>query len=966
MTMTQIGGILSILIIPPIIGAIPLIDWFTYAVSGKELTKLGTGNISVSAAFYHGGKLAGILAVLSEAGKGVGVVLLSRIFFPSGSFWEIIALIMLILGRYYLGKGAGATNLTWGIVTHNPVAALLIFILGGVSFTIWREKQAGRISVLVLMVVVLSAQNINHPEYILLTIILASLMIWIYRQMADDLELNPSEVNGESAKMFRFFRGDSGIISLNEALNPQKVGAKASNLSRLKKWGYNVPDGWVLKIGDDIHKLQEFINPSSSNPYVVRSSALDEDTNWASAAGIYDSFVDLTDFDHLSQAVIDCFSSYNSAIALDYRQRQKQSEKGIAVIIQKQINGIYSGVIFSRDPVNQLEDTVCIEAVSGMGLKLVSGEVTPQQYRVFFPEEKVKGEGDISQEVLLNLGKIAREIEHLCQGIPQDIEWTYDGEKIWLLQTRPITTLKPVWTRKIAAEVIPGVIRPLTWSINQPLTCGVWGEIFTIVLGKKSRQLDFSQTATLHYDHAYFNATLLGEIFLLMGLPPESLEFLTRGSKFSKPPLTATIVNLGGLWRLLRKEWRLITDFAHDNDRYFRPILDELKDIPCETLSTIELLDRIDHILEVLKKATYYSILAPLSYSLRQTIFQVNPNDLDYDKIPEITSIKSLQKIAIETQNLLSEAELNQLDCNNYPAFFSYLSESTEGESILNRLEKWLEEYGYLSETATDIAVSRWSEDQSHMRLMFSKFVGEKEIILKVNKDKNKSWKTSMVQPRLDLKGQVAEIYSKLLAYLRYSFVEIENKLIKEKKVLEQGDIFFLKLTEIKDLIKDETINIDKIYNLIKARKCTWEENKKIKKIPYLIYGETPQIDLTTQNDISTTKKSLQGIPASMGIKEGKIKIIKSLTEAKNIDRETIIVVPYTDAGWTTILTQAGAIISEVGGKLSHGAIIAREYHIPAVMDIPHATEIFHDGQLVKVNGNNGIVTILSQIIIEH
>lgn len=130
MTMTQIGGILSILIIPPIIGAIPLIDWFTYAVSGKELTKLGTGNISVSAAFYHGGKLAGILAVLSEAGKGVGVVLLSRIFFPSGSFWEIIALIMLILGRYYLGKGAGATNLTWGIVTHNPVAALLIFILG--------------------------------------------------------------------------------------------------------------------------------------------------------------------------------------------------------------------------------------------------------------------------------------------------------------------------------------------------------------------------------------------------------------------------------------------------------------------------------------------------------------------------------------------------------------------------------------------------------------------------------------------------------------------------------------------------------------------------------------------------------------------------------------------------------------------------------------------------------------------
>lgn len=956
----EIWAILIILIIPPLIGAIPLIDWFTYAVSGKELAKLGTGNISVSAAFYHGGKLAGILAVLSEAGKGVGVVLLSRMFFPSGSFWEIITLIMLIIGRYYWGKGAGATNLTWGIVVHNPLAALLIFILGGISFTIWREKQTGRISVLVLMVIVLSAQKINSPEYILFTVILASLMIWIYQHTADDLELNPNGVNQDSAKMFRFFRGDSGILSLNESLNPQKVGTKASNLSLLKKWDYNVPDGWVIRVGDDLHKLSQFISPSPSNPYVVRSSALEEDSLSASAAGIYDSFVNLTDFDSLVTAIVDCFSSYQSDRALDYREKQNLAEKTMAVIIQQQINGVFSGVAFSRDPVNQLEDAVCIEAVEGMGLSLVSGEVTPQQYRVYFPDETVEGEGNIPLEVLQNLGKITREIEQLCQGIPQDIEWTYDGEKIWLLQTRPITTLQPLWTRKIAAEVIPGVIRPLTWSINQPLTCGVWGEIFTIVLGKKAKKLDFSKTATLHYDHAYFNATLLGEIFLLMGLPPESLDFLTRGSKFTKPPLSATILNLKGLWRLLQKELNLGTDLAHDSDHYFIPILDELQDIAPQNLSPKQLLQRIDNILEVLKKATYYSILAPLSFSLRQAIFKVNPADLDYSQSPEITSIKALEKIALETKKILPKSELEEFDCNNYPAFFAYLSEITEGEAVLNLLEEWLKKYGYLSETATDIAVPRWIEDPRHMRSMFTKFVCQKDIQLTREKIKHKSWKIDIVQNRLDIKGKVSQIYSQLLAHLRYTILVLESKLIKEKKLLNQGDIFFLQLSEIKEIVNHKNQEISDFQKIVKQRQLTWEENKKIKQIPYIIYGETPQINFKNQPSTLTTGNYYQGIPASIGIKEGKIKIVRNLTEAINIDKETIVVVPHTDAGWTTILTQAGGIISEVGGKLSHGAIIAREYHIPAVMDIPHATEIFQDGQLVRLNGNQGSVEIIN------
>lgn len=128
--MTQVWGTLAIFILCPLLGGLPLIAWITYALTGQQLARLGTGNISVSAAFYHGGRWAGILAVLSEAFKGIVAVLLTRTFFPDGSAWELIALIALVTGRYWVGKGAGTTNAVWGYVVHDWRVAGLVFLMG--------------------------------------------------------------------------------------------------------------------------------------------------------------------------------------------------------------------------------------------------------------------------------------------------------------------------------------------------------------------------------------------------------------------------------------------------------------------------------------------------------------------------------------------------------------------------------------------------------------------------------------------------------------------------------------------------------------------------------------------------------------------------------------------------------------------------------------------------------------------
>jgi pyruvate, water dikinase len=957
MTLTQFWGLVSIVLVCPLLGGLPLIDWLTYAIAGRNLARLGTGNISVSAAFYHGGTFVGILAVLSEAGKGIVAILVARYFFPNEPVWELIAAIALIIGRYWIAKGAGTTNLFWASVTHDWQAALLTLLLGGSSFIVCRDRKIARTIALCLLSLILIVRHPQDNRYVIAAIALAVLSLWIYRKIPDDLDL-PSQQAKASRKMFRFFRGDRAICTLDSLLEANKVGEKTATLAKLKQLGYAVPDGWILQPGDNPQALVEFLEPSESNPLIVRSSAIGEDSSTASAAGQYLTIANVTTRQALHDAILNCQASYNNPAAAKYRQDRKQADTAMAVLIQKQIRGTLSGVAFSRDPVEPLNTAVVIEALAGDASLVVSGQVTPQRYLV-----EVSNSLDVNEEnpsrVINLVARIARDIEDLNRGIPQDIEWTYDGEQIWLLQARSITTLQPIWTRKIAAEVIPGVIRPLTWSINRPLTCGVWGELFSLVLRKRAKGLDFNQTATLHYQRAYFNATLLGEIFLRMGLPPESLEFLTRGAKFSKPPLKTTLRNLLGLLSLLGREWNLDRDFDRDLNRYFIPTLNLLKALSMTESSPTDLLERVDTILSVLKRTTYYSILAPLSLALRQAILKVSPEQLDNSQTPEVASSRSLADLAMDARNLLP---IDELTGCSYPSLFAYLAELPDGQDILLQFEQWLERYGYLSEVATDIAVPRWSEDPRPMRALFTRFLfypPQKVSASQAANGNRASLKVQLVQKRLNLKGQSTQVYSQLLANLRWTFLALEKIWLEEGLLNAAGEIFFLELSEIRSLIQSDRAGGDRLSEIIQQRRQQYEQDRLLSTIPFVVYGKQKSLPLSLPA-VLTPQEQLRGIPASPGRVEGRIKVVTTLQQSDEIDRHTILVVPYTDSGWTAILASAGGIIAEVGGALSHGAIVAREYNIPAVMDVSNATDRLRDGQRVRLDGQLGIVEVLA------
>ncbi|MCM0591126.1 MAG: glycerol-3-phosphate acyltransferase [Gloeotrichia echinulata IR180] len=961
--MHELWGVLVILIACPLLGGLPIIAWITYALKRRRLTQMGTGNISVSAAFYHGGKLAGILAVLSEALKGIVAVLIARAFFGEGSTWEIIALIGLVWGRYWLGRGAGTTNVAWGFLVHDPLVTSFVCFFAAISFTVLRSRQIIKYGVLVLFPLLVALLHLGDFARIMAAITLAGLLAWIYTQIPDDLNLPTQEAQTESQGMLEFLRGNQTIVSLDDDLDAAIFGQKAATLSDIKRLGYSVPKGWVITSVNDPQVLSDFFGPSELSPLVVRSSAIGEDSEHASAAGQYETVLNVTSQQGLQAAIAQVKASYNHPTAVQYRRDRGLPEAAMAVIIQQQVQSVFSGVAFSRDPITQQGDAVIIEALPGSASQVVSGKVTPEQYRAFVIETEnhssiqLEGVGQVPQALIKQVAYLSRRLEKRYHGIPQDIEWSYDGQTLWVLQSRPITTLLPIWTRKIAAEVIPGVIHPLTWSINRPLTCGVWGQIFTIVLGDRAIGLDFTATATLHYSRAYFNASLLGDIFLRMGLPPESLEFLTRGAKLSTPPLNSTFQNLPGLLRLLQRELSLEKEFKEDYRQRFIPALSELADQLIDQQEPHQLMNRIEIILELLQRGTYYSIFAPISSALRQAIFRVKDGKIDHSLTPEVAVLRSLSALAIDAKEILQDIEPELV--------FDKLAQTPEGENILSDFNELLQDYGYLSEVGTDISVLTWREDPQYVKQLFIQLMQGNEPpkggIDPINSALSAKKQRGFVQRRVDLKGRVTEIYSRLLAELRWSFVALEKIWLKSGLLTEAGDIFFLELDEVRRLVAgNDSDLINQLEELVQNRRSQFLQDSQFNQIPLLVYGNTPPHPLAPSAIYSD--QILQGIPASHGQAEGRIKVLRNLQNIPEIDRGTILVVPYTDSAWAPLLVRAGGVIAEAGGRLSHGAIVAREYGIPAVMDVRGATWMLQDGQRVRIDGSRGIVELSNDL----
>ena len=1035
------------------LGALPLTRWAVRLLGGRDLRLLGTGNVGVSAAFIHGGKLAGIAAVLAEIARGIVPVLAGRFWFPDAPAIGIALLIPLVAARYAIARGGGVTNAVWGLLAFSPPVAVSSGIWGllvwGLAQRYWRAGDrarlfASRCGCLCTPIWVWVWRQ-SLPEF-LAAAGLGLLLAAINLRQGDDMALSKSEQ----------------LFSLEDSLDAAICGDKAAKLSQLKRAGFNVPSGFVLpylkeegssatsnvrdltdgiknkegssatstvrdltdarrkkegssaadfvadltdvknqKIGrgnkegnvdrlSSSNSLIQNLKAKIPNRMIVRSSAAGEDGDTSSAAGQYQTIGPVFTAAELLDAINRCRQSYWTSEAVAYRRQRQLPDTQMAVLIQPYIDGQVAGVMFSRNPLDG-GSQIIIEALPGCAESVVGGQVTPVHWEIDFstPETLEQNlialelNSIIDKQIIAELVKQAQAIEAFFHGIPQDIEWSWDGEKVWILQSRPITNLQPFWTRTIAAEVIPGAIRPLTWSINRPLTCGVWGEIFQVVLGDRAAHLNFKETATLLGSHAYFNATLLGEIFRMMGLPEQGLEFLLRGQKMGKPPLGKILPNLPGLWRLVQRERALNAEFEVDRTSIFLPALQSLEkeEGPSTSLRVkrgpfgfaqgkkreegqelaianyqylSELLERAEQIKEWLKPITYYNILGPIGLAIRKAIFRVDDDWLANDTAPEIASVRALQQLAQKLRQAAVSPSDETVSVAQLAQTFA------ETPALQAEFEKWLDIYGYLSEVGTDIAVPTWREQpETYQKLLIT--LAQKPAVASLAETDElgltfaQKWRLNKCQQRSLAKSQISEIYARLLAHLRWTFLEIEACGLEMQVFQESGDIFYLEFGEIQQWIgSGESVSFQDTISQRRDRLLADRD----RPIPPVVYGNLlPNSQKRSIDPATSATAIMQGIPASIGCVEGFVKICRTVTT--DLGENAIAVVPYTDAGWAPLLLGATAIVAEVGGQLSHGAIIAREYKIPAVMNIAEATTRLRDGQKVRVDGYLGTVELL-------
>ena len=461
LTLTQVWGALLIFILCPLLGALPLGQWATTAIVGPRSSAPAPKGMGVPVAFEIS-PLAGWLVLVLEAAKGIGAVLLARHYFATDPAWEIVALIALVMGRYWAAQAVGTTSVLWGAIAHDPVASGLTLLISGLGFTIFRERQQGRLLVLVLFPIITALSQAQGMQ-ILLTACLSALIAWIYDQQPEDLAIPNPASRLESRRLFGFFRSDRALLSLEKPLDADTVGGKAARLAELKAWGYPVPTGYVLPAGDDPAMLLEITRPSVASPVVVRASVVGDLPALSSSAGQYAGSTNVTSQEALYAAMNQCFRAYDRPSAAQYRRDRDLPDGSLAVVVQQQVPGLCSGVAASRDPFTSQGDAVIIEALLGSAAQLTAGKHPPERFQVIvqtddlpdaiesseswqIPEAlslTVKGEGDTPQRLLQEVAFLARHVERRSQGIPQMVEWSFDGDRLWLLHSRPLIPPPP-------------------------------------------------------------------------------------------------------------------------------------------------------------------------------------------------------------------------------------------------------------------------------------------------------------------------------------------------------------------------------------------------------------------------------------------------------------------------------------------------------------------------------------------
>lgn len=731
-----------------------------------------------------------------------------------------------------------------------------------------------------------------------------------------------------------------------------------------------------------------------SGTFAVRSSMVGEDQANASFAGQLDTLLNVSRANVLT-AVKRCYSSLNKPSIQQYISAHKPESANeendylaMAVIVQQMVQPVYSGIAFTANPMNGRREVI-IEATPGIGEKIVSEGVTPDRYVVnargkidrIIP--LIKDQPLLTSEQILKLAVSANLIT-LQMGSPQDIEWLWNGDSFVFLQTRPITSLKGknIYSSKLMADMSPGLLKPLQWSIcTQAMVTEVFSRLFTEIIGPNN--FDFKHSIRLIHSRLYANVTFFEELLNQLGLPVNFFEMITRdeNEQRRRPPLT-----LRFLFILVFRFIPFICKYASVSKQMnvFLTLQDSLLEQYRTTDWTQSALQEkyrhLNKLIQLHRTAQRNIIISSLNMSIRNTILKKMvrrhaPAVESSDLIKGLTGLKGLEpnRFIINLSRQLQQfpEDIIQL-CNqgNSAAVRKALSASQAGKVLLVDFDSFLQKFGHISANTTNFTERRWIENPDMIWSMIGSgalqetredaadnqvWIEKKNEVLKHLSFLHRPLFRLLLKTTikyLNLRESISLILSEDTYQMRRLILSLGDDLVDKNLISESEDIFFLYFDEL-ELMLNHDSDPAPLKDKIALRRRQLEADEKV--VPDdTICGD--QVFSAYSREMCSGD-FLSGICGSSGCKKGFAYVVKNPDEVRRaLTSDDILVVPFSHVGWTLLFSNIGGIIAETGGQLSHSSIIAREYGIPALVNVPGAIHLIQTGQPLTLDADNGRV----------
>lgn len=757
------------------------------------------------------------------------------------------------------------------------------------------------------------------------------------------------------------------IFALEDGSIRLKGGSKAKNLRFLAQNRYPVPSGWVISWdaqsdymleGDVVIErlrleITDKIQPDKF--YAVRSSASVEDDNEYSYAGLFCSLLKVQGIDSILEGILAVWMSSESEKFLAYCMSHTLDTAHVqmGVIIQEMVPAKYSGVVFSKNPLTGLSEII-IEVGLGTGDDQVEARGNPERWVCKWGNWLEKPEtGLISESFANDLVRKTAEMVRLF-GKPVDMEWAYDGNTLYFLQVRPITQLDiPIYSNRITREMLPGIIKPLVWSVNTRLINKIWADILTRLTGDHSIR---PEILTGHYYYrAYFNMALFGRAFESLGMPYEALELLL-GLEMDGPQKPHIRPGIGVMRRVpsllsftaqfLAAEKQFKVMMRTKREAYLK-LFGDMKPDP----TPAEWLETAMRIFDETEPVAYFNIMIPLQMMMyhRQLAHLLQKQGYD---------IRSMRLSGLEDtdKHYSPHFHLEKLQ-QKYHLPGAQLTPEQEALLAFD-ISQLLDQFGHFSDSGNDCSSIPWREKPDLIRQMLEMPIQEKleeSLILDFDELQlpwNKSWILRSLYRRTCRFAVHREAISSLYTFgygqFRTCFVNMGEQLVEQGTLENAEDIFYLYLQELVDTVSSKEIASQK--ELVEQRKKDIEIYREI-MVPEMIFGQAqPPVQRESQS-------TLRGIPTSLGTYTGPARILQGLSDFEHLCIGDVLIIPFSDVGWTPLFARAGAVVAESGGILSHSSIVAREYRIPAVVSVSGACRI-PDGAMVTVNGYTGDIMV--------